>query len=358
MKISIHKLDSIQVLRAIAVILVVYVHCIPSAENLFGYSPDFSVGALGVDLFFTISGFIMTRIFGSYYEKGGWKFFAVKRVARILPLYWGLSLGKFIIDYFYGHTVAEFRAIIKTVIFLPIFDNPFTNPIIPAGWSLSYELYFYLLITLLLVWRTKHIPALLSCLLVGLSIAGLLFNPQNTTLNFLTSPLLFEFALGVLAGLIYDQAKKTIGWNLIAGISLLLGSGIIVSFIWLKVNDFQDPLFLALNSSLAAERSLVWGIPSALLLLGSTLAERFSSFRIPAWVILVGDASYSNYLLHQTILGYSLGFIKRLPFPFVGPVSYSLFMVIGCTAISIPFYLRIEKPLTIWFSRKLLPLRL
>jgi exopolysaccharide production protein ExoZ len=95
---SIKKINSIQLLRAIAVSLVIFIHAatfgvvrISSINPVEGIYNSQTWGAIGVDLFFCISGFIMTIVVPSYQEKNDWKKFQLKRVIRILPLYYLLS---------------------------------------------------------------------------------------------------------------------------------------------------------------------------------------------------------------------------------------------------------------------------
>jgi len=85
----------------VAVILVVHCHTIDHWKNTlqghFFYLENF--GAVGVDIFFVISGFIITIISYPYAkDKRGFYFF-IKRMARVVPLYWLVSLWIVVADY-------------------------------------------------------------------------------------------------------------------------------------------------------------------------------------------------------------------------------------------------------------------
>jgi exopolysaccharide production protein ExoZ len=164
-----------------------------------------SWGAIGVDLFFTISGFIMTVIIPSYTRPGGWRFFFVKRIIRIIPLYYLLSILDVLYAVYLRHQAISFEVVIKSLIFFPLFDtSKFVWPVISVGWSLSYEMYFYTLIGMLLVFKGNIYKRLLFIIL-ALSITGVFLNPENPLLKFLTSPLLLEFGFGIICGLLYKN---------------------------------------------------------------------------------------------------------------------------------------------------------
>ena len=143
---STSKIKSIQALRAAAVIPVVYIHSFISNQNSFQYHffHLYQWGAIGVDLFFVISGFIMTTIMPTYL--GGRldaKNFIVKRFIRIFPLYWLISFIVILISL--KNYAISTESLIKTVAFFPLIDRDhFIFPIIPPGWTLPYEVFFFI----------------------------------------------------------------------------------------------------------------------------------------------------------------------------------------------------------------------
>src|ERR1044072_2824720 len=92
---SAHVLLSIQALRCFAVMGVILFHIQHYYSNkllLPGFLPQFDVGSAGVDLFFVISGFIMVYAFERMFGRpGGTRIFLLRRLARIVPMYWAAS---------------------------------------------------------------------------------------------------------------------------------------------------------------------------------------------------------------------------------------------------------------------------
>jgi peptidoglycan/LPS O-acetylase OafA/YrhL len=129
-----NKIEVIQVLRFLAAFSVMMVHL-----------PVIGFGIWGVDIFFVISGFIMM-----YVTENNQKNFLVKRIIRIVPLYWILTLGVFSIAIFYpdllNNTTANFEHLIKSLFFIPFDKNGSGHfPILFLGWTLNFEVIFYIL---------------------------------------------------------------------------------------------------------------------------------------------------------------------------------------------------------------------
>jgi exopolysaccharide production protein ExoZ len=360
--VSIYKNNSIQLLRAIAVLLVVYVHIIDSSKKFSSSQWDFfyleNWGAIGLDLFFVISGFIMTIIAPRYIATKNWKDFAFRRILRIVPLYWVLSFFSLGYSVFNGSPVS-FDRLIKTILFFPIFDSRFVFPLIPVGWSLSLEMYFYLIIAILLIFFNKSIYKYLIGILVSLSIAGAVFNPENQLLKFLTTPLLIEFALGILAGMTFkhvcsvSRGGNNTSLKIWAISTTATGASLMLLSIFSGYFDVADAALVSENNRLAFLRSVIWGIPSALFLTGFVILENLAGIKINSFFTQLGDASYSCYLAHTTL------FI---------PVSMKLFQLAGgsngdacilfCLLFvstgSLIFYKWVETPLNLTINEKLL----
>ena len=98
-------LKSIQVLRAVAAIAVLTLHAANEKVSFLGGDPapfkNFVLGAAGVDLFFVISGFVMVYSSESLFGRAdGPLSFFLRRLARIAPLYWAVTIA--IILYIYA----------------------------------------------------------------------------------------------------------------------------------------------------------------------------------------------------------------------------------------------------------------
>ena len=117
---------NIQVLRAVAAYMVVFHHLIDSWNNYVGteFAPIYlNVGAAGVDIFFVISGFVMIE--ATTGKAVSPITFLQKRINRIVPLYWLLSILAAIgmaagLRMFGGH-VSGLPDLIRSLLFVPIF---------------------------------------------------------------------------------------------------------------------------------------------------------------------------------------------------------------------------------------------
>ena len=345
-------IKSIQALRAIAVILVVYFHSFTwHANSIQSHFYNLSNwGAIGVDLFFVISGFIMITIIPKYATgtTDQAKDFIVKRIIRILPLYWLISLLIILFE-IKNHTLT-LPIIIKSIIIFPIIDKwGFIYAVIPQGWTLAYELYFYLIIFIVLLVFKKHISGFVSGILLLLAITGCYIISSSLFINFLLSPLLLEFIFGMAIGAFYHYITirqvplKTI--NLIKTLAitcLLAGIFLMLVTVFIPVNLFKNPIN---NNFSMLNRVLVWGLPCALFLAGSVLSELLFNIKIPLILIRIGDASFSCYLVHFFL-------IKKLSFYVLRRLSYNdnadLLMIVYMIAvivISLYVYKYLEKPL-------------
>lgn len=108
-----------------------------------GVNPDY--GQFGVDIFFVISGFVMTLIVENGQKPAT---FLLKRVLRILPLYWILTTCLLILAIIkpelLNSTTANFTNYVKSIFFIPYFkENGSLSPLLALGWTLNYEVFFY-----------------------------------------------------------------------------------------------------------------------------------------------------------------------------------------------------------------------
>lgn len=348
------NIDSLQLLRAIAVSLVVLLHAGSNGVTKFSTANPIGSfyhletwGAIGVDLFFTISGFIMTIVLPAYVKPGGWKTFFVKRAIRILPLYYLLSGLLVFTSVFVRHEALDIQSIVKTLIFFPIFDKgTIVSPLMGVGWSLSYEIYFYTLIGVLLIFK-QDIYRRMLLLIVVLSTAGLLLPLESPLLKFLMSPVLLEFAFGILAGLAYQKFNTLAllpGRQKAIALTLML-TGLVLMCITIFVSPGFNLHSITLVQNVnekAFYRALLWGLPSAMFMLGTILTMQSFKKSTPAILVLAGDASYSCYLIHTKLYLMIAYVFKYLS---LGPVFYLIMIIPVCLLISIVFYRLIEKPL-------------
>ncbi|HEY8614646.1 acyltransferase [Phenylobacterium sp.] len=274
------EVRSIQYLRGFAAFGVLVFH---AAERAGGH---FGLGAAGVDVFFVISGFIMWVVTCNRTPSPGQ--FLWRRVQRIVPLYWGLTLlvagVALAAPWVFPAMQVTAEALVKSLFFVPYRDHTgLIAPLVIPGWTLNYEMFFYLLFAAGLLAPTKLRAWLVTAALVALVAVRPLGDTANPIWATYTNPLLLEFGAGIWLGRAWAEGRLPgvrAGWALV--IAGLLG-------------------FAAAGASgvdVERARFLIWGVPALLLVAGAVSIERRGA--VPNWRPLqaLGDASYSLYLVH------------------------------------------------------------
>lgn len=174
----------VQYLRAIAALSVFYYHFTATLVSREMMTPVtiYEIGAAGVDLFFVISGFIMAKIaFENPVEPLS---FMRRRLARIVPLYWVATALVFAIalaaPQLAGNVKPDWLHLAHSLLFLPYGSNgDITAPILVVGWTLNFEMFFYVLVAIGAgLFADKKLIGV-SVFIFLLVIAGFLFNPTN-----------------------------------------------------------------------------------------------------------------------------------------------------------------------------------
>jgi exopolysaccharide production protein ExoZ len=271
------KLQSLQVGRSAAALLVVYFHAATLLADCGrrGFTTALAAyGWAGVDLFFVISGVVIAIT-----AKGlTWRQFVVKRCQRILPLYMGfavLAVGAAAV-----HGDLTWRQGLATLTLWPVTDT-ITAPLVFGGWTLCFEVLFYAA-TAVVIWR----PVSIYPLLAGYAIA--LASPRSPLLQYLGNPIILEF----LAGVVIARAPRP-RWAVWA---LPLGLLLFIPLHRLALGA-DHSLAGSLAGQDMAGRALGVGLPCALMIWGA-LGLRCR----PGLLTYLGDASYSIYLCHGPVL--------------------------------------------------------
>lgn len=328
------KILSIQYLRAAAALMVVFFHADGMAQEYFSFQ-GLPFGAAGVDIFFVISGFIMWITTGS--ERTTPASFAVNRIIRIVPLYWAMTLllyGGWLI-FRDPATVPSLGNLVRSLLFIP-FVSPRTGeiqPLLIAGWTLNFEMFFYAVFALALFFARRH-RALFVCAVLSALVASALFvTPSGPAALTYTSPLLIEFMIGCLLGIVYE--RRALPRPSVAAFLLALGCGLLLTSSMLPA------------ANITAARFFHWGLPAFLVVTGALgLEPMLKDWRLPR---LLGDASYSIYLTH----GVALSAVKSAVL-WSGMGGHTLvsggFILAGCVAsvaTGVAVYYAIEKPLVV-----------
>ncbi len=318
------RLEVVQVLRLVAALAVVGAHL-----------PAIHRGHWGVDLFFVISGFVIALS-----SHGNSRNFLAKRIIRVAPIYWILTLGVFSIaivaPMLLNSTSSDPVHLIKSLLFIP-FDKNGTGhrPILFVGWTLNFEMYFYLVFAAALALSRKYCTAIATCAIFSIYIVALKFGTEYPLIAYGDARVL-EFPIGMLVWLVYARPEAWQRNAMIIGTVVLIGLAVAAG----------------VAGEAAAQRSVL--LPAALsgfaVLAG---ALWFGRVRFPALLVLLGDASYSLYLSHA----YVIQALDKLGLFDGGPaqlVAMTLVAVALCLALSAFLWLAIEKPLNGFLRARLL----
>ncbi len=336
-------ISNLQVLRALAAASVVVAHAMHETASLSDAAGRVPIdGAtwnlgFGVDIFFVLSGFIMTHTAAAEFGKSGAPLrFFLRRCARVVPLYWlltsALLLGAAIAPSLLNVPIGDASHVLASYFFIPSgrgIDE--IRPVLALGWTLNYEMLFYVFFGLALILPIRLGIFWLSVLMLGLALIGNVVSPQQVQLAFWTSPIILEFLFGVYVALIFRRGLRIGIWPALIMMAIGLLGFVRFSAIW---EDDVLPQFL---------RS---GLPAALFVLAAAIGPALPSGRVVLWGVALGDASYSLYLSHPFILRPLRAIWER----FVGDqLPLGLFVVCGTMAAAI-FALGlcrfVEKPLT------------
>jgi exopolysaccharide production protein ExoZ len=316
------RLYSIQYLRAIAAIGVVVFH------SLSLHPPGAPVGAAGVDIFFVISGFIMTTLMLGPEARPG--VFLRRRLARIVPLYWAASLLAVAIALvrpaFDGKTDPSFYNTILTLLFIPHVSRVGGYaPVLTQGWTLEYEMFFYLLCTGVLFLPAANRLKTLVGVLVGLVALGLVLAPQHHFFRVYTHTLLLEFVAGIAIALAWRAGWRMPVW--LAAAAIAIGVAALAA---------QQIGVLPI----AGWRAVRWGVPAALIVWGALHLEGAGLMPRSRFGALLGDASYVTYLGHTFVL-------SALYWYFPGAPDWARVTgcVVGVSVLAIAGHLWFEMPL-------------
>ena len=282
-----HRLDAIQILRAIAAISVVATHAIDRAVRTFPAQAPYSflanfhslrrLGEAGVDIFFVISGFIMMYVhYEQFGDQGATRRFIARRVIRVVPLYWALTALAVVLlsiapKLFFFHKGIDAPWVIGSFLFIMIAPSSGpTSPVIGQGWTLNYEMFFYAIFAIaLLMPRRRAIPFIFATLGVLIAV-GCVFSVQPAWFAVWTGTLLTEFLAGVAIAIAYKKAlpifSKRVG-QLAILVGLLLFAATIVwaqpGNGWLRVLQWGVPAILIVCGALSLKFVAALGCPLA-----------------------------------------------------------------------------------------------
>jgi exopolysaccharide production protein ExoZ len=332
-------LYSLQYLRATAATMVVLYHI----GLIFG--SDWRGLAAGVDIFFVISGFIMWYITTGK-RPPSVKRFLLDRAVKVVPPYWIFTLvfaGAAMVTppAIFSWTL-NFPELLKSLLFVPYFSSAEKlEPVLGVGWTLNFEIYFYLIFAVALIIPAKNRLAFILTFLTAcaaMSIVGF----ENAILKTYTSPLVLEFAGGVLIAVWLRSGGRL---PTVVGALLILAGALAI------LTDGGD------GSHSWAMRVIRFGLPAIMIVLGCLVIERNKKPEPIEWLKFLGDASYSIYLTHIITIEVFKYVFSKLGLERWGSsvtqqsVMY-LITLAACMAVGIACYKLVEEPMHNWMRRR------
>jgi len=295
-------------LRAVAVLIVLFYHV--------GF-PLFSGGFIGVDIFFTISGFLITSIVLKDVSNGNFSFkaFYIRRAARLLPAYILLLIVVTIVGWFLMAPTAYedfIKSALSSVFFVSnlyffIFHSGYFStsvhelPLLHT-WSLAVEEQFYLIMPIaILIWfKIKNDKIKLYCgfifIVLSIFISYLLTDLNQSAGYFLVVSRAHEFLIGsMLSAVIILKKESIIPKTIAANIIFVLSIGIII----------LTSLFLSSKSNFPGVLALLPCIATVGIIYSGLNKESYSHKVLGTkYLVFIGLLSYSLYLWHWPIISF------------------------------------------------------
>lgn len=339
------QLGSLQAVRGVACLLVWGVH-LASWEAFFGIArplcaPLLRFGFGGVDLFFVLSGFIITHTQGKNAGRPaavpGYLF---RRFWRVYPAFWAVFGLAFAVGAWGFGTkyVAVDGSPARWLEWLALWPTTSIDTVLPNAWTLGFEVLFYAAFALVLLLPRGVGATLLfvwGLVSAGAAVWGSDVRGSGGLAWHLFSPLVWEFLIG--CGVAWAVRRVTrFGWAA-AGGGVVWGTVAV-----LLVSSRTDPNSWAMNEWL---RVVVFGLPAGLVVYGLAAAELRTGFTPPRWLRWVGDASYSVYLWHVPAGWAVFHLTTQWPHTMLPHVGWLLLMTVVGVGGGLLFHRLVERPI-------------
>ncbi len=278
------------------------------------------------------------------------KEFFLRRIARIVPLYWLLTLFAFLLAWvkptLFNSTTADLGNLLRSLFFIPYEkENGSISPIIPVGWTLNYEVYFYLLITFSTVVFGKKWHLLVSLAIMALYLFSNLLIESSDVVKFMSNQIALEFVFGILVHFFNKKwRRKVLSLGAVVNIGIIIGCY----------------SFMALMDVFRIEsmRALTLGLPSSIMLLSFMSLESMLSdlpTKVTMWLVEIGNASYATYLSHLYVVEglRKIVFFRINPDFMYTPIGVALIL---CAALAVGqiLYYMLDRPLNSAIRHRLL----
>ncbi len=287
-------------LRALAALMVMAVHLAEAGIHLPG---PVSFGNTGVDMFFVLSGFLITTILLRA-KPGDWdevKTFYVRRSLRIFPLYFGYLIVSSLLGY-----LASWPYWVYLQNFADAWNVPVAGP--RHFWSLAVEEQFYLVWPFLVLFSPRRwlVPTLFAMIFMSAGLRFFVVRPNPDFFYYLTFTRLDGLAAGALLAVAYgrnslEPHRRLLQAGAVVFAATMVGIGVV----------FRD---LGLTWFVTIKYLIITGFYACVVatqLVGSgSLMSKFLRVR---WLRFIGRISYGLYVFHPAVFGFCLKHSDALP---------------------------------------------
>jgi exopolysaccharide production protein ExoZ len=343
------RLDSLQVYRGIAAILIILYHVADYSRKSLDYAfrgDSFAFTYGFVDFFLVLTGFMVLYAYGGDIgHRDRFLPYLRGRFMRIYPFFWVISFVKIaalLLIPGYGKSYEKDPLyIVESLLLIPQKNLP----IIGAAWILSYIVLFYLVFALIILlgrrWGIVILAgwaAFIIASAVGNSL-DLYALPSNDLLDFLLYPRNLEFILGCVSALVIKSQR--------------LRQPLPVFFAGLLLFALGRLYIYFVSAASAMELTLVVGLPSSVLVTASAMLDQRNWVRFPRFLVFLGNASYSIYLAGFAVVNLCALLLFRPPFsglvsPFLLALVIAVLAILGACLV----HLLVERPLIDLMKRR------
>ena len=318
-------------LRGISIICVLLFHA---------KIPLFSGGFFGVDIFFVISGYLITNIILNLYNTNKFdiKFFYERRIRRIIPALYVVLIFLCVYSYFFQSPYFS-KDLSQSIFFTPIFLQNFLNlyesvhyfslsydfKSLGHTWSLSIEEQFYVLypifFLILVKFSKKYLKICLTILFILSLLIYIYMGTDNSRVYFFFSPSrIWEILAGCLLAININVNKKSKFYTLV-GALLIIFSIIFEEFfnqqLLLRITVVLGTVIILLNSSDSKECIVSNILKNKILVFFGLISYSLYLWHVPIYSIYRDFFTFELNIVQNFILITSAIFISYLSFKFI-----------------------------------------
>lgn len=336
---------SLDGLRGVAILIVILYHL---GLNHFLRPFHFLInGELGVNIFFVISGFLITTLLLKEklaYGKISLKRFYARRALRIIPVAYLFLLILIILDYLYKiHLPAS--AFISSFLFYKNFPFQF-EPYSGHFWSLAAEMQFYLIFPLLLAWNTNRYMIIVLSIVIIVPLISILgfyhvgFLYSNRIIRLITQIIMYSFWNGPFIVLIGSLASILLFKGIIS-IEKSKGHYFLSFFLLLIAITISNKLAVFYSKYLSEYVSAI--LIAWVILLNLKKRGLLSAILINPVFVKVGVISYSLYVWQELFIGNRSFPVWMRPFHDCPLGLFIIFKLVAVSIIAFASYYFFEK---------------